>query len=69
VRATGNGAIGLDFGLHHAVAMSDGTIIDAPKFLAKAAKEIKALNKEKRRKRSPKRKKKIKASKGCQQLT
>ena len=29
----------------------DGAIIDAPKFLAKAAKEIKTLNKEKRRKR------------------
>ena len=63
VRATGNGAIGLDFGLHHAVAMSDGTIIDAPKFLAKAAKEIKKANKEKRRKLYPNRKKKIKASK------
>jgi len=63
VRATGNGVIGLDFGLHHAVAMSDGTIIDAPKFLAKAAKEIKKANKEKRRKLSPNRKKKITASK------
>jgi putative transposase len=64
VRETGDGVIGLDFGVTHAVAMSDVTIIDAPKFLAKAAKEIKALNKEKRRKRSPNRKKKIKASKG-----
>ncbi len=64
VRETGDGVIGLDFGVTHAVAMSDGTIIDAPKFLAKAAKKIKALNKEKRRKRSPNRKKKIKASKG-----
>jgi len=64
VRETGDGVIGLDFGVTHAVAMSDGTIVDAPKFLAKAAQEIKALNKEKRRKRSPNRKKKIKASKG-----
>jgi len=64
VRETGDGAIGLDFGVTHAVAMSDGTIIDAPKFLAKAAKEIKKANKEKRRKRCPNRKKKIKASKG-----
>lgn len=62
VRATGDGAIGLDFGVHHAIAMSDGTIIDAPKFLAKAAKEIRKANKEKRRKRAPNRKKKIKAS-------
>jgi putative transposase len=64
VRETGDGVIGLDFGVTHAVAMSDGTIIDAPKFLAKAAKEIKKANKEKRRKRCPNRKKKIKASKG-----
>jgi hypothetical protein len=40
--------------------MSDGTIIDAPKFFAKSAKEIKTANQEKRRKRSPtNRKKKI----------
>ena len=50
VRVAGDGAIGLDFGVHHAIAMSDGTIIDAPKFLAKAAKDIKKANKEKRRK-------------------
>jgi putative transposase len=62
VRITGDGGIGLDFGVHHAVAMSDGKIIDAPKFLAKSAKEIKKANQEKRRKRSPNRKKKIKAS-------
>lgn len=62
VRVAGDGAIGLDFGTHHAIAMSNGTIIDAPKFLAKAAKEIKKANKEKRRKRAPNRKKKIKAS-------
>jgi putative transposase len=66
VRVTGDGAIGLDFGVHHAVAMSDGMIIDAPKFLAKSAKEIKKANQEKRRKRAPNRKKKIKASKRFQ---
>jgi putative transposase len=63
VRVTGDGAIGLDFGVLHAVAMSNGEVIDAPKFLAKAAKEIKKANQEKRRKRAPNRKKKIKASK------
>ena len=63
VRETGDGVIGLDFGVTHAVAMSDGAIIDAPKFLAKAAKEIKKANKDKRRKTAPNRKKKIKASK------
>lgn len=62
VRETGDGAIGLDFGVNYAVAMSDGTIVDAPKCLAKAAKQIKKANKEKRRKRAPNRKKKIKSS-------
>jgi len=61
-RTCGDGTIGLDFGLHHAVATNDGTIIDAPKFLAKAAKQLKSLSKEKRRKRAPNRKKNISAS-------
>jgi putative transposase len=61
-RQCGDGTIGLDFGLYHAVATNDGTTIDAPKFLAKAAKQIKLLSKAKRNKRSPNRKKKIKAS-------
>ncbi len=61
-RETDTGSIGLDFGLHHAIAMSDGEIVDAPKFLAKAAKEIRQANKAKRRKQAPNRKKKIKAS-------
>jgi putative transposase len=63
VRETGSGAIGLDFGLHHAIAMSDGTIIEAPKFLAKASQKIRKANKAKRRKQAPNRKQKIKASK------
>ena len=61
-RTCGNGTIGLDFGLYHAVATNEGTIIDAPKFLAKASEQIKLLSKTKRKKRSPNRKKKIKAS-------
>lgn len=63
VRETDTGAVGLDFGTYHAVAMSDGTIIDNPKFLAKTADKVKRASRQKRRKRAPNRKKGIKASK------
>lgn len=63
VRETGDGAIGLDFGVYHAVAMSDGTIIDSPKLLAKTQAKIKKASKQKRRKRAPNRKKKVRGSK------
>ena len=78
IRTTGTGAVGLDFGTHHAVAMSNGTIIDNPRFLAKATEKIKQASKQKRRKRgasavlgfpqvehlaSPNFRKKVKASK------
>ncbi|AFY78577.1 transposase [Pleurocapsa sp. PCC 7327] len=62
-RETSTGAIGLDFGTHHAIACSDGTIIAPPKFLAKTQQKIKQLSKRLRRKRAPNFKKKIKASK------
>jgi putative transposase len=63
VRSTGVGAVGLDFGTYHAVAASDGTIIDNPKFLARTAAQVKSASRKKRRKRAPNRKKGIKASK------
>jgi putative transposase len=63
VRKTDTGAVGLDFGTYNAVAMSDGTIIDNPKFLAKTADKVKRASRQKRRKRAPNRKKGIKASK------
>jgi len=63
VRETGDGAIGLDFGVYHAVAMSDRTIIDPPKFLAKTQEKIRQASKQKRRKRSPNWKKRIQGSK------
>lgn len=63
VRTTGDGAIGLDFGTYHAVAMSNGTIIDNPRFLAKSTDKIKRVSKQKRRKRAPNFRKKVKASK------
>jgi len=63
VRETGDGAVGIDFGTHHAVAMSDGTIIDNPRSQHKAQEKIKKASKQKRRKRAPNFRKKIKASK------
>lgn len=61
VRETGTGAIGLDIGTLTVVAMSDGTKIDNPRFLATAQKDINKVSKQLRRKRSPQ-KRKIKAS-------
>lgn len=69
VRATGDCAIGLDFGVYHAVAMSDSTIIDNPKFLAKTQKKIRKVSKQKRRKRAPNFRKKVKASKRWRKTT
>jgi putative transposase len=62
-RATDVGSVGIDFGTHHALAMSDNLIIENPKFLAKTADKLKKVSKEKRRKRAPNWKKRIKASK------
>lgn len=63
VRETGTGAIGVDFGTLTAVALSDGTKIQNPRFLAATQEKIKAASKQKRRKRAPNFKKKVKASK------
>lgn len=56
-RETGKDSIGLDFGCKTAVAMSNGTMIEPPKFLAKASDQIKQASKQLRRKRKPKRRK------------
>ncbi|MCC5627884.1 transposase [Nostoc sphaeroides CHAB 2801] len=59
------GAIGIDFGCKSALSITDGENhqqIDAPKFLRNAEHLIKKASKDKRRKRAPNRKKKIKAS-------
>lgn len=63
VRKTEIGAVGLDFGCLTAVAMSDGTRKENPRFLAVTKAKISAVSKSKRRKISPNFKKKIKASK------
>ena len=56
-RETGKSSIGLDFGCKTAVAMSDGTMIEPPKFLAKASDQIKQASKLLRRKGKPERRK------------
>ena len=63
VRKTGTGAIGLDFGCLTAVAMSDSTMIENPRFLGSTQAKIRKVSKQKRRKQAPSFKKKIKASK------
>jgi putative transposase len=69
VRELGTGAIGVDFGTYHAAALSDGTVIDNPRFLAQATDKIKKASKQKRRKRAPNFRKKIKASKRWKKAT
>ncbi len=61
VRKTGTNAIGLDIGTLTAVAMSDGTKVENPRFLAAAQKQINKVSKQLRRKRKPQ-KRKTKAS-------
>ncbi len=63
VRAkTDNGTVGLDFGTHHAVAFSDGTIIDNPRFIKQSQDTVNQLAKKSRRKRAPNWKKRIRPS-------
>lgn len=63
VRKTGTGAVGIDFGTLTAAAMSDGTKIENPRFMANTRAKIRKASKQKRRKQAPNFKKKIKASK------
>ncbi|MGB5634862.1 MAG: transposase [Waterburya sp.] len=56
---TDNGAVGLDFGTHHAVAYSDGTIVDNPRFIKQSQEKVNRLAKKSRRKRAPNYKKRI----------
>jgi putative transposase len=63
VRETDINSVGLDFGTYHAVAMSDETVIDNPRFLSSTQEKVRKASKKLRKKRSPNWKKKIKASK------
>lgn len=62
VRVTGAGAVGIDFGTLTAVALSDGTKLENPRFLAATQTQIRTASTAKRRKRSPNRSLKVKAS-------
>ena len=59
---TDKGAVGLDFGTHHGVAFSDGTIIDNPRFIKQSQEKVTRLAKKSRRKRAPNGKKRIRPS-------
>ena len=63
MRETGDGAVGIDFGVLTAAALSDGTQIENPRFIAKTQVKVRKASKAKRRKRSPNFKQKVKASK------
>jgi putative transposase len=69
VRETDAGAVGIDFGTLTAVAMSDGTKIENPRFLGRTQAKIKRASKQKRRKQAPNFKTKIKASKRWKKAT
>lgn len=62
-RETGTSAVGLDFGVLTAAALSDGTKIENPKLLASSQVKVRRASKLKRRKRSPDFKQRIKGSK------
>ncbi|AFZ37535.1 transposase IS891/IS1136/IS1341 family [Stanieria cyanosphaera PCC 7437] len=57
---TDKGAVGLDFGTYHAVADSNGNVIDNPRFIKSAQAKVNSIAKQSRRKRPPK--KGVKAS-------
>ena len=59
---TDTGAVGLDFGTHHAVAFSNGTIVDNPRFIKQSQEKVNRLAKQSRRKRAPNWKKRIRPS-------
>jgi len=62
IRETKPNVMGVDFGTLTAIALSDGTKVENPRFLATTQAKIRTASKQKRRKRSPNRKSRIKAS-------
>jgi putative transposase len=61
-RSTGDGAVGVDLGCFEAITLSTGEQISKPEFIKAGQRKVKAASKKLRRKRSPNRNKKIKAS-------
>jgi putative transposase len=54
-----NPPIGIDMGIHHALALSDGTVIDSPQYLKQSLKRLRRLQRTvARRKKGSKRRKK-----------
>ncbi|MCG5057949.1 MAG: transposase [Limnoraphis sp. WC205] len=53
VRELGREVVGADFGCKTAIAFSDGTVVESPKFLRQAESKIKKLSKQLRRKQRP----------------
>lgn len=61
-RKTDIGAVGLDFGTYHAIAQSNGELVENPRFLASTQQKVKKAFKRLRKKQAPLFTKKIKAS-------
>ncbi len=61
-RQTGTGSVGIDLGCEEAVTLSTGEKISKPEFLKEGQHKVKAASKKLRRKRSPIRNKRVKAS-------
>ena len=61
-RQTGTGSIGIDLGCKEAITLSTGEKIGKPDFLKVGQRKVKVASKALRRKRSPNRNKKVKAS-------
>lgn len=61
-RQTGTGSIGIDLGCKEAITLSTGEKISKPDFLQVGQRSVKTASKKLRRKRSPNRNKKVKAS-------
>ena len=61
-RQTGTGSIGIDLGCKEAITLSTGEKMSKPEFLLCGQRQVKVASKKLRRKRSPNRNKKVKAS-------
>jgi putative transposase len=61
-RQTGTGSVGIDLGCKEAITLSTGDKISKPTFLKEGQRKVKTASKSLRRKRSPNRNKKVKAS-------
>jgi putative transposase len=61
-RTTGTNSVGIDLGCKEAITLSTGEKIAKPEFIKEGQAKVKVASKNLRRKRSPNRKKKVKAS-------